>query len=79
MHRTDDDIVSTFVNNLIHVGSLILQDVTPLTLGIEIQGHLMSVVVPRNTEIPCRKKEPYTTIEHGQTATQFSVFEGKVN
>ena len=78
MHKTDDDIVLTFIHNFI--GSLILQDVTPLTLGVEVVGGLMDVVVPRNTEIPCRKiKEPYSTLLDGQTSIRVSVFEGKVN
>lgn len=57
--------------------SMVLLDVTPLSLGVETHGKVMSVVIPRNTTIPCRKKEPFTTVEDSQTELDVNVFEGE--
>jgi molecular chaperone DnaK (HSP70) len=56
---------------------LLLMDVTPLSLGIETTGRVMSVVIPRNTPIPCVKTQTYTTEENFQTAVDVSVYEGE--
>jgi len=56
---------------------LLLVDVTPLSLGIETQGGLMSVVVPRNTTIPTVKTSVFTTTDNNQTAVEFPVYEGE--
>ena len=45
-------------------------DVTPLSLGIETVGRVMSVIIPRNTHIPCVRKHIYTTEEDYQTAVR---------
>jgi len=45
-------------------------DVTPLSLGIETVGRVMSVIIPRNTHIPCVRKQIYTTEEDYQTAVR---------
>jgi len=57
--------------------SLLLMDVTPLSLGIETTGRVMSVVIPRNTPIPCVKTQTYTTEANYQTKVDVSVFEGE--
>jgi len=57
--------------------TMVLLDVTPLSLGVETHGKVMSVVVPRNSTIPCRKKEPFTTVEDGQTELDVHVYEGE--
>jgi heat shock protein 1/8 len=57
--------------------SLLLVDVTPLSLGIETEGKLMSVVIPRNTNIPCSKTKEYSTVEDDQTAVDVCVYEGE--
>jgi len=57
--------------------SMVLLDVTPLSLGVETQGKVMSVVIPRNTTIPTRKFEQYTTVEDNQTELDVNVFEGE--
>lgn len=60
------------------IGSdLILLDVTPLSLGIELEGHVMSVLIPRNTPIPCVKSREYTTCDDWQTEIEVVVFEGE--
>ncbi|CAG8578490.1 6287_t:CDS:2 [Funneliformis caledonium] len=56
---------------------LLLLDVVPLSLGVETQGGVMAVVVPRNTPIPTIKKKIFTTAEDGQTIVEFPVYEGE--
>jgi len=57
--------------------SLLLMDVTPLSLGIETTGRVMSVVIPRNTPIPCVKTQTYTTEQNYQTKVDVAVYEGE--
>jgi len=57
--------------------SLLLVDVTPLSLGIETTGRVMSTLIKRNTPIPVRKTKVYTTEEDWQTAVDVCVFEGE--
>jgi heat shock protein 1/8 len=52
-------------------------DVTPLSLGIETVGGVMSVLIPRNFSIPCKKTQVFTTYADGQTAIDIVVFEGE--
>ncbi|KAJ1443178.1 Heat shock protein 70 family [Sesbania bispinosa] len=60
-----------------NVPDLVLCDVTPLSLGIRVRGDIMSIVIPRNTTIPVRKKRVYTTMKDGQFAVRISVYEGE--
>jgi len=57
--------------------NMILLDVVPLSLGVEMKGDVMAVVVPRNSTIPCQKKSVFTTTENNQTTVQFKVYEGE--
>jgi len=57
--------------------SIVLVDVTPLSLGIEVEGRHMSVIIPRNTKIPCMKSHMYTTTEDYQEGLDVKVFEGE--
>ena len=56
---------------------LVLMDVVPLSLGIETTGRVMSTVVKRNTPIPCRKADTFTTEEDYQTEVDIAVYEGE--
>jgi len=57
--------------------SLLLVDVTPLSLGVETEGKHMSTIIPRNTSIPCKRTESYTTTEDFQTSIEIRIFEGE--
>ena len=56
---------------------LLLIDVTPLTLGIETVGGVMSKIIPRGTVIPAKKSQVFTTYQDQQTQVSISVFEGE--
>jgi len=56
---------------------LLLLDVTPLSLGIETEGKIMSTIVKRNTPIPCRKSDTFTTLEDYQTEIDVCIYEGE--
>jgi len=57
--------------------NVLLIDVTPLSLGIETVGGVMAKVLPRNTTIPTKKSDIFSTTEDGQTEVNISVFEGE--
>jgi len=59
------------------VGEMVLLDVTPLSLGIETLGGVMTRLIERNTTIPTEKKETFTTAEDGQTAVDVHVLQGE--
>jgi molecular chaperone DnaK len=56
---------------------VLLLDVTPLTLGIETEGGIMTPLVERNTTIPVEKKNVFSTAADNQTAVTVSVFQGE--
>ena len=59
------------------VKGVLLLDVTPLSLGINANGGQMSVIIPRNTTIPTRKSENYTTAVDNQPGVDIEVFQGE--
>jgi molecular chaperone DnaK len=59
------------------VKDVVLLDVTPLSLGIETEGGVMTVLVERNTTIPVEKKETFSTAADNQTAVTVRVFQGE--
>ncbi|CAN1309100.1 Luminal-binding protein [Linum perenne] len=54
-----------------------LCDVTPLSLGVHIEGDLMSVIIPRNTPIPTKKSSVYYTSKDQQTSVCIKVYQGE--
>ena len=58
------------------VKDVLLLDVTPLTLGIETLGGVMTTLIPRNTTIPTRKTEVFSTAEDAQTTVEIHVLQG---
>jgi len=59
------------------VKDVVLLDVTPLSLGIETLGSMMTKLIERNTTIPTRKSETFTTAADGQTDVHVKVFQGE--
>ena len=59
------------------VGDIVLLDVTPLTLGLETLGSVMTTLIPRNTTIPTKKNEAFTTAADSQTTVDIHVLQGE--
>lgn len=56
---------------------MVLLDVTPITLGIEIQGGYMAKIVTRNTPVPIERKQRFTSVINNQKQVKINVYEGE--
>jgi molecular chaperone DnaK len=59
------------------VTNMVLLDVTPLSLGVETLGGVMTVLIPRNTTIPTRREETFSTAEDNQNKVEIHVLQGE--
>ncbi|KAI3762277.1 hypothetical protein L1987_52702 [Smallanthus sonchifolius] len=59
------------------VKDMVLLDVTPLSLGVELRGRYMGVLIPRNTPIPTMKEHVYVTLDDNQVSIRVSVYQGE--
>merc|ERR1711892_278557 len=60
-----------------NVTDVLLLDVTPLSLGIEVMGGVMDKMIMRNTTIPTKKQKTYSTAADGQTQVEIKIFQGE--
>ncbi len=58
---------------------LILLDVTPLSLGVEVVGGMMATVIPRNTSVPVQKSEMFSTSSDNQESVEINILQGEHN
>ena len=70
-------IQGAILNKEAGVGDIVLLDVTPLTLGIETMGGVMTKLIDANSTIPCKKSETFSTAVDNQTAVTIHVLQGE--
>ncbi len=70
-------IQGAIISNLEYVKNIKLLDVTNLSLGIEVLGEKMSVIIERSQPFPCDGENPYVTIKDNQTRAHIKIYEGE--
>ncbi|CCE80050.1 Piso0_003147 [Millerozyma farinosa CBS 7064] len=60
-----------------HIKNVVLLDVTPLSLGIETYGGIFSPLIPRNSSVPVKKEQVFSTAVDGQTGVEIRVYQGE--
>jgi len=68
-------IQASVLNN--EISDVLLMDVTPLTMGIEVSGGIMEPIIDRNTTIPCRKSKVFTTAMDNQDMVRVHILQGE--
>ncbi|GKE88704.1 heat shock cognate 70 kDa protein-like protein, partial [Tanacetum coccineum] len=70
-------LMATKLSGSNNVSDLVLVDVTPLSLGIRVYGKVVSVVIPRNTQIPTKISMIYGTVHDYQSSARVRVYQGE--
>ena len=70
-------IQGAVINEVEGTNDVVLVDATPLTLGIEVAGGVMAVIIPRGTHVPTKKTQVFTTTSDNQREVNIKVYEGE--
>lgn len=79
MGRLIGSVPMTLIRTYLYItfaGDLVLLDVCPLTLGIETVGGVMTKLIPRNTVVPTKKSQIFSTASDNQPTVTIKVYEG---
>lgn len=70
-------IQAAILNKDEQVQKLKVQDVTPMSLGTKVINDRFSIVIPKNTKIPCERQQTYITVADNQTGFDFNIYQGE--
>ena len=60
-----------------NIEELIIKDINPISIGLGIKNNLMSFLIPKGTQIPCKNSDTYWTIQDNQTTASFNIYQGE--